>query len=209
MKQRDEVIGDSDEILTAYQTKKYSYERLVRQINEMEQYLESFDESIKLRSRAYICHRKVISKRVAHAFESYLQMLNFSGQLTVYHTGKEDPTQVKPERTLEIRVNPKSGDLVNAYSDSRSLSGGERSFSTIALLLSLWDYCTSPFNILDEIDVFMDMITRHLALDALIESASRRDNRQYIFLSPLPPEKKSISELLKIVYMPEPERGTN
>lgn len=53
------------------------------------------------------------------------------------------------------------------------------------------------------------MITRRLALDALIESASRKLNRQYIFLSPLPPEMKGIRKMLKIVYMPEPERGSS
>lgn len=37
----------------------------------------------------------------------------------------------------------------------KSLSGGEKSFSTICLLLSLWDNMTVPFRALDEFDVFM------------------------------------------------------
>ena len=39
--------------------------------------------------------------------------------------------------------------------DSRSLSGGERSFSTICFIMSMWDAMEGPFRCLDEFDVFM------------------------------------------------------
>lgn len=70
--------------------------------------------------------------------------------------------------------------------DTRSLSGGERSFSTVAFVLALWHHCASPFKLMDEIDVFMDMVTRRVSYNALIRYAQlSSDPGQFIFFSPL------------------------
>ena len=74
--------------------------------------------------------------------------------------------------------------------DPRSLSGGEKSFSTICLLLSLWEsigcpirclgtccdflqsaICsdlTGPF--LDEFDVFMDAVNRRISMKMMVST---------------------------------------
>lgn len=88
--------------------------------------------------------------------------------------------------------------------DTRSLSGGERSFSTVAFVLALWHHCSSPFKLMDEIDVFMDMVTRRLSYNALIKFAHITDNPgQFIFFSPLElPKIEDSDNLVRVFEMP-------
>lgn len=57
-------------------------------------------------------------------------------------------------RTLDLAVIPRDKNVTNAKSKTSSLSGGERSYSTVALLIALWTCVDNPFYFLDEYDVF-------------------------------------------------------
>lgn len=61
--------------------------------------------------------------------------------------------EVKHE-LIVVKVNP-PGSEEDEEGDMRSLSGGERSFSTVCFMLSLWEITESPFRCLDEFDVYM------------------------------------------------------
>lgn len=63
-------------------------------------------------------------------------------------------------QTLELSVIPRDKDIENAVSNAKSLSGGERSYSTVAFLLSLWACVDYPFYFLDEYDVFTVSLDR-------------------------------------------------
>lgn len=56
--------------------------------------------------------------------------------------------------SILLQVQPGQGNKAD-LSDMRSLSGGERSFSTVCFVLSLWAITEAPFRCLDEFDVYM------------------------------------------------------
>lgn len=56
-------------------------------------------------------------------------------------------------KTLDLVVVPQHGSQNEGA--KHILSGGERSYSTVAFLMSLWQVMEYPFYFLDEFDVFM------------------------------------------------------
>jgi chromosome segregation ATPase len=110
----------------------------------------------------------------AMKFDAYLRVRQYNGHLKFDHNNQ----------VLDIVINPSTSDEDSKSKDLKSLSGGERSFSTVAFLLSLWSIVESPILFLDEFDVFMDQINRNLAMDLIVASAKDNLNGQYIFLTP-------------------------
>lgn len=89
------------------------------------------------------------------------------------------------KRTLELKVIPRDAKISDAVSNTKSLSGGERSYSTVALLIALWGCVEHPFYMLDEYDVFSDVHNRHMMTKLLFHEAERKKDKQYCFLTPL------------------------
>lgn len=57
------------------------------------------------------------------------------------------------------------------YKTAKLLSGGERSYSTVSLLLALWETSSGPLRCLDEWDVFLDPVNRSVAAEMLVSGA--------------------------------------
>merc|ERR1712218_1355 len=117
------------------------------------------------------------------------------GELNFDHQNKE----------LHIHVNPNGGEEL-IKRDMKTLSGGEKSYSTISLVLALWAQIHPPFRILDEFDVFMDNLNRRIALDQIIRYAKETRKYQYMFLTPLSLDHlKEEKEDAKVVYFKKNE----
>lgn len=112
----------------------------------------------------------------------HLQNRGFSGSLHFDHNAQ----------TLKLRV--QTGDTDTSHDkDPKVLSGGEKSFATICLLLSLWEAIGCPIRCLDEFDVFMDavnrqvsmkMIVRGIMTNAQIDAARASLGVQYLLITP-------------------------
>ncbi len=75
-------------------------------------------------------------------------------------------------------------DKNQATKNTSSLSGGERSFSTVCFIMALWQAIESPFRCLDEFDVFMDLINRRMSMQLMIKEAKEVKQKQFIFFTP-------------------------
>ena len=82
------------------------------------------------------------SKKVAERFDKYLQKKGQSGSVEFNHT----------EGTLRLICQTDNFDATSLTEDVKQLSGGERSFATLCLLLALGHVIDTPFRILDEYD---------------------------------------------------------
>lgn len=114
------------------------------------------------------------SLRCSMDFQQYVNSRQYNGNLIFDHQ----------EQKLDIVVNPSKSAHGKEVKDLKALSGGERSFSTVAFLLSLWSIVESPILFLDEFDVFMDQINRTYAMELILSAAKESLSGQYVFLTP-------------------------
>ncbi|CAH2256724.1 jg10957 [Pararge aegeria aegeria] len=84
-----------------------------------------------------------IGRHIGIHFMATLITRGYNGQIVVDHM----------KDTLELRVSGREGS--RSASSAASLSGGERSYTTVAFITSLWECVELPFYFMDEFDVFM------------------------------------------------------
>ncbi|XP_067837706.1 structural maintenance of chromosomes protein 6-like [Heptranchias perlo] len=136
--------GNKEEITRQYFDVLETYKNVKSQIKNLKKFMQLLDKIMEERHKAYKMFRRYISLRCKYYFDSMLSQRGYHGKMSFDHKNA----------TLSIAVQPGEGDKA-ALSDMRSLSGGERSFSTVCFILSLWDTMESPFRCLDEFDVYM------------------------------------------------------
>lgn len=110
-------------------------------------------------------------------------------------------------KELDIKVEPDLSKTSDAGRATKTLSGGEKSFSTICLLLSIWEAMGSPIRCLDEFDVFMDNVNRATSMGMMIQAARRSVGRQFILITPQSMNSVALGDDVKVHRMSDPERG--
>ncbi|GAB0493466.1 hypothetical protein MMPV_004748 [Pyropia vietnamensis] len=114
-------------------------------------------------------------------------------------------------RSLQFRVcmasHKKADGGLYKTTDLRSLSGGERSYTTLCFMLALGESMVLPVRIMDEFDVFMDEANRHAAYKTLVDFAKQRlSDRQLIFITPLTLPAVTPGPAVKIQKLKPPGR---
>jgi chromosome segregation ATPase len=115
-------------------------------------------KSLNIRLEKWRMFQRHITAQSRCNFQYLLAERGFRGKLLFDHRRKCLDLQVEPDKT-EKRTDGRS---------TKTLSGGEKSFSNICLLLSIWEAMGSPLRCLDEFDVFMDNVNRAISTNMLV-----------------------------------------
>ncbi|KAM6954066.1 structural maintenance of chromosomes protein 6 [Aplochiton taeniatus] len=193
---QQEQQGDREEVVRQYQEALENYRSITQQVKCLHHFIHILDNVMTARQKVYGELRRFLSVRCKYYFDSMLNQRGYTGKMTFDHKNE----------TLSISVQPGEGDKA-ALSDMRSLSGGERSFSTVCFVLSLWAIAEAPFRCLDEFDVYMDMVNRRISMDMMLKIAASQRYRQFIFLTPQSMSSLPVNSLIRILRLNDPDRS--
>lgn len=142
--------------------------------------------------------RRQSSMLVARNFDRYMQSKGLSGNVRFDHE----------QKTLQLITQTDNSDELTQCQDVRQLSGGERSFTTLCLLMALGHVIESPFRVMDEYDVFLDQHAREKTLIDLqaYALAPEQRGRQFIIVTPQDLSTIITSNDVRVKRMPRPER---
>jgi chromosome segregation ATPase len=166
--------GSREEIVTTYHELSLRYAETKKSIRSLQLCLTRLSDMMTKRVKQLQDYRHSVAIRIKILFQLLLQQRGYNGKMTFDHSTQE--------LKLEVRVSETEKGSVTK--DMKALSGGERSFTTVCFILSLWGIIESPFRMLDEFDVFMDMVNRRVSMAMLLKAAREHLNKQFVFLTP-------------------------
>ncbi|KAL1918810.1 uncharacterized protein VTP21DRAFT_2832 [Calcarisporiella thermophila] len=199
IKQAEKRIGRSlEDVIREAKEKRQVVNDAAEEIRSMERFTLELTAALKIRLDRWDDFRKYISLRAKANFMYMLSHRGYTGRLKFDHDKRRLDLRIK---TDDQRENIKSD------KDARSLSGGEKSFSTVCLLMALWEAMGCPIRCLDEFDVFMDAVNRRLGMQLLIETARASDAVQYVLITPQDASNMLPGPDVRVHRLRDPERG--
>ncbi|KAI1082657.1 P-loop containing nucleoside triphosphate hydrolase protein [Whalleya microplaca] len=187
----EEINNRAAQASQEYRDAKRHYKSLVSLADELKNAL--MDRLEKWRT-----FLRLISAHARTNFGYLLSERGFRGKLLLDHKAKKLQIQVEPDETKKT----------GAGRNTKTLSGGEKSFSSICLLLAIWDAMGSPLRCLDEFDVFMDNVNRAISTNMLITTARRSVGKQFILITPnaIEGSRANLDKDVKIIRLTDPRQ---
>ncbi|TKY67999.1 Structural maintenance of chromosomes protein 6A [Spatholobus suberectus] len=159
----------------------------------LRQKLDACQRALELRKRKFQRNATYLKHQLSWKFNGHLRKKGISGLIKVNYE----------EKTLMIEVQMPQDASNRAVRDTRGLSGGERSFSTLCFALALHEMTEAPFRAMDEFDVFMDAVSRKISLDTLVDFAEAHGS-QWIFITPHDTSSVRAGDRIKKMQMAAP-----
>eukprot|EP00051_Salpingoeca_urceolata_P024254 m.423407 g.423407 ORF g.423407 m.423407 type:complete len:1329 (+) comp20211_c2_seq3:397-4383(+) len=196
--------GNPVEIARDFQDKRDRYEQAEAEILSHEKLQKYIHRALSIREKAFTEYCRYVAMRTKTIFGLFLSKRHFTGKMEIDHHKQELTLRVAPDANRRVdQAVPQGG------TETSALSGGERSFSTVAFIMALWEAMECPFRALDEFDVHMDMINRRVSMKLLLETAAQQRNRQFILLTPQHMSKELAVGVkdIKTFKLPDPQRN--
>jgi len=177
-------------------TARATYNEKVANVKKVEDNIKLLELDVKKRLKKWKKFRKVISRVTDKRFDHTLNQKGQSGELILDHKAE----------TLSLTVQKDSRDSQSQIGNVKQLSGGERSYATLSLLVALGECVECPFRIMDEFDVFMDAVSRKIALQQLIDEGLQNKHRQFVFITPQDLSSITPRPEVRIIKLQNPDR---
>ncbi|KAK5995788.1 Structural maintenance of chromosomes 6-like protein [Cladobotryum mycophilum] len=198
--QREARLGATDQqIYDRAAEATARYEDVMKKTRDVDETINSLKQAIEHRLHLWRQFQRQISARIRIQFNYLLSERGFRGKIDLDHRARKVNIQIEPDQTRKSA----------AGRNTKTLSGGEKSFSSICMLLSVWEAIGSPIRCLDEFDVFMDNVNRAISTNMLVDAARRSVSRQYILITPNAIEGRAkLDKDVKIIRLTDPRQRT-
>lgn len=162
-----------DDLRMFHEKKRRKIVRKQQTYKAFKEKVNACEKALDLRQRKFDRNATLAVRELTWKFNSHLGRKGISGSVSVDYE----------EETLSIEVIMPQDASNKRVCDTRGLSGGERSFSTLCFTMALHEMTEATFRAMDEFDVFMDAVSRKISLDTLVDFALAQGS-QWIFITP-------------------------
>ncbi|WVQ96237.1 hypothetical protein IAU59_003341 [Kwoniella sp. CBS 9459] len=183
IKEAEKQCGvNTEQLGSELQAKQRQYAEAITSHRHLRLLAKLLKDAVTARRAWWAETRSHTAVRARSAFVVFESLREMEGRLVFDH--------VKERLSLVVHNTTRGEDedghatQKSHYKTAQVLSGGERSFSTVSLLLALWSTVPCPIRALDEWDVFLDHANRRVAAKSLMDGARESDSKQYILITP-------------------------
>jgi chromosome segregation protein len=193
------LIGGIDaEVVGEYQQSKERFDFLSDQIRDLRAALADLEKMVEELDEIMKKKRSASFKKIRKEFDRYIKILFAGGDGDIYEVygeqsddegteqvdglppaeqGSEDKKHREKILTgIEISINPPGKKVKNIS----TLSGGERTLASIALICAILSYNPSPFVVLDEVEAALDETNTRRFAEIVTELSNKS---QFIIIS--------------------------
>lgn len=195
LRQAQQEVGNVDQMNEAYNGARLAREEAERSIKILFSLISALQRAWEERCKRWKTFRLYVSLRARLSFQYNLAIRGFSGELKLDHK----------QETLRLEITPTEGSEASK-GGPKTLSGGEKSYAQVCLLLALWEGMGSPIRCLDEFDVYMDAVNRVISMNIMILAASDAPEKQTIFITPQDMQHQQ-SDDVRIFRLLDPQRN--